>query len=492
MGQGIEVANLLSANKLGIGPSNISGFNGGAAPVCIVDPSGNVISEVNRSAIDPATQAGLMLSGADYKSSRLVRVSPDGTLRSGEDLPLFYDSCEGAAVDTNKWIQTTTTMTITQAVATGVLLNAGASVATTVGAQHASQRRFAFIGRNAIVMRAKVRSTAHFNNNLFEIGLATAPAAATTAGIIDGAIWRKNGTGGYEAVVSINGSEVASPAPLDNATFATAVPANSYAIFSVFLEESRATFRIMTAGGVVVNEQVIEFGATIGTFGVTHLQAMYRTYNSGVVATAVQHFIAQVSVWQVDAINSPWEDIVAAMGTGGSLTSPLTTFAQLANYANSAAPANGTLSNTAAGYTTLGGQWAFAAAAGSEADFAFFAYQVPAPYAFRVRRVKITAMNTGAAVATTASVLQWGLAFNSSAVSLATGAPYTPMRKAIGIQSFPIAAAIAATVDPVEWEGNEVVQPGRFFHIILKLPIGTATASQVIRGTCNVEGHFLN
>lgn len=101
-------------------------------------------------------------------------------------------------------------------------------------------------------------------------------------------------------------------------------------------------------------------------------------------------------------------------------------------------------------------------------------------------------MNTVVAVATTATVMQWGLGFNSSAVSLATGAPYPYMRKVIGNRSFPIGAAVGATVDPVIWEGNEVVQPGRFFSIILKMPIGTATATEVFRGTCAVEGHFLN
>jgi hypothetical protein len=180
------------------------------------------------------------------------------------------------------------------------------------------------------------------------------------------------------------------------------------------------------------------------------------------------------------------------MGTGGSLTNPLTTFGQLANYANSAAPASATLSNTAAGYTTLGGQWQFAAVAGAETDYALFAIQIPAPYAFRVRRVRINMLNTVVAVATTATVMQWGLGFNGSAVSLATGAPYPYMRKAIGVRSFPIGAAVGATVDPVEWEGNEVVMPGRFFAIILKMPVATATATEIFRGTAFVEGHFLN
>jgi hypothetical protein len=33
------------------------------------------------------------------------------------------------------------------------------------------------------------------------------------------------------------------------------------------------------------------------------------------------------------------------------------------------------------------------------------------------------------------------------------------------------------------------VQPGRFLHVILKIPVGAATASQVIRGTVRIDGH---
>jgi len=182
---------------------------------------------------------------------------------------------------------------------------------------------------------------------------------------------------------------------------------------------------------------------------------------------------------------------MAGMGHG-SLTSP-TTFLQLANYANSAAPASATLSNTAAGYTTLGGQWQFAAVGAAETDFALFGFTNPTPYTFYIKRVTIAAWNMVAAVATTATNLQWGLAFNSSAVSLATAAPYTPMRKAIGDMFAPITTTLSGhtfTGSPVTWEGTEPIFPGRFFHVILKIPVGTATATEIIRGTCVVDGGF--
>jgi hypothetical protein len=162
---------------------------------------------------------------------------------------------------------------------------------------------------------------------------------------------------------------------------------------------------------------------------------------------------------------------------------------------NSAAPATATLSNTAAGYTTLGGQWKFAAAGGAETDYALFAYQVPANQRLWVNGISISSFNTGAAVATTVSTLEWSLGLNSTAVSLATtdAAPvFGPRRIALGAQSFPVGAAIGATATDVSryFENALRIDAGRFFHVILKCPVGTATGSQIIRGDCTIDGYF--
>lgn len=459
-----------------------------AARATLYAPDGTVLTRQDRSAITPGSSSGMPLVGRDGPLARLLRCSPDGMLKAGDDYLVFYDSTEGAAVDTNKWVQTVATMTITQAAGTGILLNAGSSAANAAGAMQLSHTRFPNIGRNSLAARYKVRYSAHFNNNVLELGFGS-PASSTATTIVDGACWRKNGSGQWiPIVVASSGTDVTGD-PVDDATFRAAVGVTEYAIFAVFVEETRATFRITKADGTLVNEQIVNFGPTIGTFGTTHLQAMIRNYNAAATGTAVQMWVAQASVWLTDMVGPPLEQALLWMNNG-SLTSP-TAYTQLANYSNGAAPATATLSNITAGYTTLGGQWQFAAVAGAETDYAFFGIQIPAPYGFTATRVAIDAINTGAAVATTATVLQWGLAFNSSAVSLATGAPYPPMRKTIGVHTFAVGAAIGASGGPsVVWQGREKVQPGRFFHVTLKMPIATATASQILRGTCAVEGFF--
>jgi hypothetical protein len=167
------------------------------------------------------------------------------------------------------------------------------------------------------------------------------------------------------------------------------------------------------------------------------------------------------------------------------------TFAQATTWANSAAPGNSTLSNTAAGATTLGGLFQFAAVAGAATDYALFGYQVPAPYSLVVTGIDIDVWNTGAAVATTPTLMVWGAGVDQSAVSLATAGI---TRIPLGANAFPVAAAIGATADrriSVDLTQSPLVtNAGRFFTIILRMPVGTATASQVIQGLVAIKGYY--
>jgi hypothetical protein len=162
---------------------------------------------------------------------------------------------------------------------------------------------------------------------------------------------------------------------------------------------------------------------------------------------------------------------------------------QLAQFGNSVQPASATLSNTAASYATLGGKFQFAAPAGAVTDFALFGFNVPDPATLVVTSIDIESWNTGAAVATTATLLEWFVVENQAAVTLATATG----RVGIGAQSFPVGAAIGALGQRLskQYQGGLVTGPGRFFVIGLRIPIGTATGSQIISGQVNIEGYFL-
>ena len=181
---------------------------------------------------------------------------------------------------------------------------------------------------------------------------------------------------------------------------------------------------------------------------------------------------------------------------------------QQAQFANSAAPAAGVLSNSVPAYTTLGGKFLFNALAGAETDFVLFGYQVPAPPAaspllavgtrFQIQSVKISTVNIGAAVATTPTLLEWGLGINSTAASLATvdgggtSGVFGPRRLALGSQSFLVGAAIGAQAPDLDktFFSFPIVEAGRFFQVIVRVPVGTATASQQLRGSVLIDGYF--
>ena len=176
------------------------------------------------------------------------------------------------------------------------------------------------------------------------------------------------------------------------------------------------------------------------------------------------------------------------------------------NMGNSAAfPTTAAGSNTAANATGLGGVGNITAAAAAATDFIMTSYQNPAgSTAVQGRRMVITGVrlslvNLGAAVATTATTVLVGLAFGHTAVSLATAETASfatattkaPRRKPVGFAYWNIGAPIGATPqngDLVMTFNNPIyVNPGEFIATTLKFVTGTATASQSIGYTVDFD-----
>lgn len=406
---------------------------------------------------------------------------------TARDQPLFADRFVGSSVAAhNKWAQSILTQTVTVA---GGAATLNASAITTVNTYSIllSQQKFRTWIDGALYFHGRVRpNNLPQTNALAEIGFGT---ATTTTAPTDGAFFRWTASGGFEAVVNRGGAETS--------VAMTAPTAGVFSIFSIEAWGDFVEFRYVTPPAVpqrvVIN---LDSGAT-GVFNES-VGLMLRVVNGAVApATAPQLLVGGVeAIRKVLDEDRPlphkqtWEGFTAAYN-------PLTG-AQAANHANSTGPTSATLSNTAAGYTTLGGRYQFAAPAGAATDFALFGFQVPTSFRFVVTGIAISACNTGAAVATTATSLEWSLGVGSTAVSLATAdataaTPTTaPRRVPLGKQSFAIgAAAEACTTDVVRTFASPlVVESGRFLHVILAVPVGTATASQIIRGTVTVDGYF--
>jgi hypothetical protein len=401
---------------------------------------------------------------------------------------IFTEQVDGNALNTNLWLTSVLTQTITQA-GGFINLNAGASVATATYAILTSIKALQLYGHLpfTVVMRAKI-NIVPIANATVELGIGT---AATTAAPTDGAFYRWAPDGTFRCVINNAGVETLSAA--------LPVPSiNIEHIFEIDVVEDNVFFTLDDAVIAVVNVPPTQaYPVNNGR------QTVFaRIFNGGTSpATAPQLGIGQVNIVQEDLNqNKLWKEILMSLGRGG-YQQPITPYTQTANHANSTDPVSATLSNTAAGYTTFGGRWQFAAVAGAATDYALFAFQVPATYQLNLSGIAISSLLTGAAIATTATILDWSLGLNASAVSLATAesppATYAPRRIPLGMQSF----VLGAPNGPMQigdmapdlirnFDPPLIVDGGRFLHVILEVPLGTATASQVFRGDVQINGYF--
>jgi hypothetical protein len=419
----------------------------------------------------------------DERIMRELEVSEDYRLRVETDSLLFVDYPKGSAVNTRKLATVLTTQTITVAGGRYELNSSGITTVST-GSMLKSYKTFAFYKANALYAEFAGNWTlAPIANWFAEWGFAN-PTSAIAA-ITDGVFFRI--TAGQFRGVCINNSV---ETYVDLGTLPAEADVHDFAIESTM---GRVTFWHEDTPLGVIDVPNTQFGPTAQD----QLPIFVRTYTAAIApASAIKLQVSAIGVSNGGAdLNRLWATTQSAMGNSLAQAPTGSTVGQTANYANTAAPASATLSNIAAGYTTLGGQFQFAAVAGAETDYALFAYQVPVGNTAVIRGIWIDTVNTGAAVATTATWLQWFLGVGSTAVSLATAdaaATKSYARVPLGNQVFPIGAAIGAqaTCIDVNLDAPLIANSGEFVVIGLKMPLGTATASQIIRGLVGVNGFF--
>jgi hypothetical protein len=415
-------------------------------------------------------------------------VFTDERMDVGRDTPLFTDRFVGTAVaSNNKWMQSLLTMTAPVS-AGAVNLNAGASVLANTYATLATTPKFRGYIDAALVVQVRARPVnLPQTNTVAEIGLGNATANTAPT---DGAFFRWTSSGGFECVISRGGVEtsVAMTAPAQNV----------YSIFSIKTKGDRQICRYITPSTGADVRAVIALDAVAPSAFNEAPGGLIRLYNGATSPALAPQLIVglfELSKKVLDEARPP--EVAAAIAGQSAVTTP-TTGAQAANNVNSAAPASVVLNNTAAGYSTLGGRWQFLAVAGSVNDLIVFGYQVPTSYRFVLTGISISTCNTVVAVATTPTAFEWSLGTNSTNVSLATAdatgaSPTTaPRRISLGKQSLPIGATPEQCAPDLirAFRSPMTVESGRFLQIILQVPVGTATATEIFRGTVTVDGYF--
>lgn len=457
---------------------------------------------------DDSTKSGLLAATArsddGVLTGSILDINPepdqDYRLRVAQDRLDFLESWAGSALNSAQWSSNVTTMTT--AVGTAELqMNANSSTTANAVARVTSYRTFAMPSPSVLAADFTMRvvaSSLGILNTTWEVGFFI--ASGTTAPT-DGVFLRMNASGELRLVASFNGSETQSGTIAYSATptgWATALIA-PYEARGIILtihddaarlwidDELAAQVNSTTSAPMPTVSQALPFSARI-----------YNGASTPATATQLRLGPVSISIGGIGANTISLAEASALMGGGGYQGQSGGTMGLTANYANSAAPAAASLSNSAAGYTTLGGQWQFAAVAGAETDYVLFGYQVPAVAAgshnknLLIYGINISTVNTVAAVATSSTVMQWSIAVGSTAVSLTTGEAATtkaPRRITLGIQTFPVGAAIGATATDITrtFAVPLLAEAGTFVQVILKMPIGTATATEVFRGVCAID-----
>lgn len=415
---------------------------------------------------------------------------------SGATLAL-YDQIEGNAINTNLWNPSdASVMTIAQANGFITLNSASITTANAYG-NLKTVKVLPLYGSLPLLPELTVK-TANLPQAgvTAEIGLIMASAGSAPT---DGCFFRFDPAGGFYAVLNNGGTETRSgnlagtTATDTTGSSITLPPSNlNCHLYAFEVVEDHVLFTIddvQVADVQVPAGQAFPFNNGRQTCGM-------RMFWTTAPATAPQVSIGQVTIKYEDLQQSrSWGEVLASMGRGGC-QSPVTPFGQTSNHTNSTSPVSATLSNTAAGYATLGGRYQFAAVSGAATDYALFAFQIPSGFQMFLNSISISTANTGAiGSAITPTLLEWALGINSSAVSLATAdgaGTWAPRRIPLGMQAFGLSAFIGAQPSDItrRFDTPLVVDSGRFLHIILQIPSGVNTASQIFRGTVMLNCFF--
>lgn len=454
----------------------------------------NVPTDLHQSGFVVA--CGEVDSGSIFSAStiRPLFVTQDFRLSRNLEKPLWQDTFPSTVINNTKYKVTTSTQTISSS--NGFLnLNAGNDVSNGTYCNFQTFKTFSLYENFVTYVNIKAKfSTAIQTNCVTEFGLGL---ANTNAALTDGILWRVSG-GTINAVVNKGGLEQISTniqTPLSGVVYD----------YLLAITDDYVEFWI--------DDVIVAKVTPINTTGTTSLSNslpfIVRNYNTGVVSSAIQFQVGQIDVLSGDyKSNKDWATTMISRGQNSiSLTdgqAAIITGTTSANIVNNSSPNLVTLDNVNAGYTTLGGGFTTIASAGTETDLVVFAYLNPIATSdipgktLVIQNVYINTYTSGATMSTSSTLLQWSLGLGGTSVSLleedsVTLGTRATRRIGLGCQTLSSTAAAGSVfTQPIRFESNTPlsVEAGTYLHVILKIPIGNATASLIYRGNVTINGYF--
>lgn len=440
---------------------------------------------------EKAGYVNLACESGQVNGSRYIiplEASEDFRLRVGVDTPLFQDCAQSVYINSSIYKAAVTTMTVSNLDGTYILNNnnstaSGAYASLQTWRTFPLYKAFSLYGEAIMYITGVTQTNQDFEFGFFNFTGVVDPT--------DGAFFRLSGSNLY-AVVAYNSTEIMEPIDI------VVTPNNA---FNCIVEMSSDRIKYWINYELVAT---IEKPANrVNLTSKAQLPLSIRTRISGVVAVANQLRVGLVSVSIADMnTTKDWGQIMSGMGKNliqypnveGSQPVAFPAPPQTSNNVNSTVPATRGLSNTSASYTTLGGKFLFAAVDGLETDYALFAIVVPTGNNAFIRSIDIGVTVLGAAIATTATVMEWSLGVGASAVSLATNETATakaPRKITLGNTAFKVGEAIGTYYSVSKYFSSGIfVGSNEFIHVILRIPVGTATGSQTFRGHVSIDGYW--
>jgi len=441
------------------------------------------------------------VTGSAYLKS--PETSADYRLRVGVDTVLFTDSFNASTQNTAIWSYTFATLTAAQPGAGTVNFSTVQGTTSAHGAFMRTHQFFPIIGTAPLSVEITFgQFTAPLVAGevwLMGLGLPTAAVTEPT----DGVYFRFTSAGligeiRYSGVTTQSG---------------------------VLQTNDELTLGDLHKAAIVVGEQEVEFwldDVFLGEMSIpagngqpfqqASLPVFLMKYNTGAVSNTNTMRVSDVTVSLMDVpSNMPFAHQMALQGLmayQGQNGGTMGTSASLPNATAATTVTGGALSQTAAIKTGLGGEAGIQAGAAG-LDGCVTAFQNPLPTInlsgrnLIITGIRIDSVNIGAAVATTATVIQWSLAFGATGASIPslaqaeTGSFVTATAKAwrriaLGLQSWLVGAAVGTPAEQitVTFDSPVVVHPGQWVAAVAKFIVGTATASQVAWATVTFDAHY--
>ena len=464
-----------------------------------------VIPETN-AITNPGNVGGFRMFGENDQGAltgtpqlRSPEVDVDYRIRTAGDVMLDDEVYNYAAQNTGKHSYANTTMANTWTVGQ-MTTNSGSITTVNTGSVEATYACFPMMGTTTLSSDFQLGFSAQPQTNSFiEFGHGV-PGTALVAPA-DGVFFRLSAAG-LQGIASFNGTETSTGVfPLANGTGEWAYINSKRYQFICYSSGVEALFWVNDGSGSVLLGRIPQPVAQSRMFMSSGVQRfMKHRIVGGTAGGILQCLVGGYNVRSGGAqlATTPSTAGLRIMGSYQGLSGG--TMGGLATYVNSTNPTAAAPSNTALTANLpggLGGQGAVTAAAAAVTDGIWSSYQVPANTVsiqgrrLVMRGIRIDAVNLGAVVATTATAVQFSLAFGHTAVSLATGDAATtkaPRRLALGFMTWAVGAGIGAQPQngPMFIDLGDApvfVNPGEFVALVGKFVAGTATASQVIQFT---------